>query len=145
MYMISPSVHFKTVCVCDGTLNWAFPDFWCCCFFVPCAGGSHMKETTVRHYAQNVAQFFDYIAETPPTSCRLSRTVLIGLRREMRWVLKTMDRAWQSIRWRWRDGRRTAFCQRWPSWSARRLHQKPSMNFWVSFFIQTFQLVLSRS
>ncbi|CAM4574628.1 unnamed protein product [Leuciscus chuanchicus] len=49
---------------------------------------SHMKETTVKHYAQNVAQFFDYIAETPPTSCRLSRTVLVGLRR----VLKTLGR-----------------------------------------------------
>lgn len=51
-----------------------------------------MKETIVKHYAQNIAQFMNYLSETPPTTCRLTKPVLIRLRREMRQVIKAMHR-----------------------------------------------------
>lgn len=51
-----------------------------------------MKETTVKHYVQNVAKFMDYMSETPTTTCRLTKPVLIRLWQEMRQVLKTIRR-----------------------------------------------------
>ncbi|CAM4574988.1 unnamed protein product [Leuciscus chuanchicus] len=51
-----------------------------------------MKETTIDCYVQNVSQFITFISETPPPSCRLSKTVLIGLRREMQSVKKSLRR-----------------------------------------------------
>lgn len=62
------------------------------CRWISSLRQAHVKETTVKHYAQNVAQFMDYLAETPPSTCRLTKTVLIALRREMRQILKSMRR-----------------------------------------------------
>lgn len=45
---------------------------------------SNISEPTVHHYLKNVAQFLQYLNETPPPTCRLSRVVLVGLRREIR-------------------------------------------------------------
>lgn len=42
--------------------------------------------------SQNVAQFLDYITETSPTTCCLSKQVLIGLWRKMGRVLKSLRR-----------------------------------------------------
>ncbi|KAG1927358.1 hypothetical protein F2P79_024296 [Pimephales promelas] len=53
---------------------------------------AHKKETTIEYYVQNVSQFLNYVCETPPPSCRLSKTVLIGLRREMMSIRKSLKR-----------------------------------------------------
>lgn len=55
--------------------------------------GSKIAETTVNHYFKNVAQFCDYISETPPPTCRLSKQALLRIRRELRAVLKSMKRS----------------------------------------------------
>ncbi|CAM4574692.1 unnamed protein product [Leuciscus chuanchicus] len=51
-----------------------------------------MKETTIEYYVQNVSQFLVFISDTPPPSCRLSKTVLFGLRREMQSIKKSLKR-----------------------------------------------------
>lgn len=51
-----------------------------------------MTKTTIKHYVDNVAQFIDFIAETPPQTCRLSKTVMVGLRREMKGLRKSLKR-----------------------------------------------------
>ncbi|XP_016146086.1 uncharacterized protein [Sinocyclocheilus grahami] len=53
---------------------------------------ANMTPTTIQHYAVNVGCFIKYIAETPPPSCRLSKNALIGLRREMLSVRKSLKR-----------------------------------------------------
>ncbi|XP_016382922.1 uncharacterized protein LOC107719893 [Sinocyclocheilus rhinocerous] len=53
---------------------------------------ANMMATTIQHYAVNVGCFIKYIAETPPPSCRLSKNALIGLRREMLSVRKSLKR-----------------------------------------------------
>ncbi|RXN15049.1 hypothetical protein ROHU_028371 [Labeo rohita] len=53
---------------------------------------SNMTVTTIQHYVMNVGTFFSYIAETPPPSCRLSRNALIGLRREILSLRKSLKR-----------------------------------------------------
>ncbi|XP_057184636.1 uncharacterized protein LOC130551100 [Triplophysa rosa] len=49
-----------------------------------------IKETTINHYLKNVAQFLDYMAATPPPTCRLSKRVLLAIRREVRMMLRCM-------------------------------------------------------
>ncbi|CAM4574994.1 unnamed protein product [Leuciscus chuanchicus] len=51
-----------------------------------------MKETTIEYYVQNVSQFLVFISDTPPPFCRLSKTVLFGLRREMQSIKKSLKR-----------------------------------------------------
>nr|XP_055062965.1 uncharacterized protein LOC129446029 isoform X1 [Misgurnus anguillicaudatus] len=41
-------------------------------------------ETTVGHYLKNVAQFLDYLSETPPPSSRLSYKAMLAIRHEAR-------------------------------------------------------------
>ncbi|XP_057183962.1 uncharacterized protein LOC130550499 isoform X1 [Triplophysa rosa] len=53
---------------------------------------SKITETTIHHYLKNVAQFLDYVAETPPATSRLSKAVLVGIRREVRTLIKGMRR-----------------------------------------------------
>ncbi|XP_073730792.1 uncharacterized protein [Misgurnus anguillicaudatus] len=64
------------------------------CFYrwVNSLRAAQMKETTVKHYVDNFAQFIDFIAEAPPQSCRLSRNVLTGVRREMKGIRKSLKR-----------------------------------------------------
>ena len=67
----------------------------CClivCRWVSSLRKAQMKETTIDYYVQNVSQFITFISETPPPSCRLSKTVLIGLRREMLSIKKSLRR-----------------------------------------------------
>ncbi|XP_048014510.1 uncharacterized protein LOC125247288 [Megalobrama amblycephala] len=45
-----------------------------------------IAEPTVHHYLKNVAQFLAYVEETPPPTCRLSRTVMVGLNREIKTI-----------------------------------------------------------
>ncbi|XP_065114058.1 uncharacterized protein [Paramisgurnus dabryanus] len=51
-----------------------------------------MKETTLNHYLKNVSQFLDYIAATPPPTCRLSKKAMLGIRREVKLMLRYMRR-----------------------------------------------------
>ncbi|XP_056598325.1 uncharacterized protein LOC130417002 [Triplophysa dalaica] len=51
-----------------------------------------IRETTINHYLKNIAQFMDYVAATPPLSCRLSKRVLLSIRREVRMMLQCMNR-----------------------------------------------------
>ncbi|XP_073711536.1 uncharacterized protein [Misgurnus anguillicaudatus] len=53
---------------------------------------SKMTETTLNHYLNNVAQFLDYIHETPPPTSRLSKKSMLGIRREVRALLKGLRR-----------------------------------------------------
>ncbi|KAI7808200.1 hypothetical protein IRJ41_020067 [Triplophysa rosa] len=53
---------------------------------------SGVTETTIKHYVDNVSQFIDFIAETPPQTSRLSKNVMIGLRREMKGLRKSLKR-----------------------------------------------------
>ncbi len=53
---------------------------------------SKITEPTIHHYLKNVAQFLDYMAETPPPNCRLSKYVMVSLRREMRAMIKALRR-----------------------------------------------------
>jgi len=62
------------------------------CRWVTSLRKAHKKETTIEYYVQNVSQFLNYVCETPPPSCRLSKTVLIGLRREMMSIRKSLKR-----------------------------------------------------
>ncbi|XP_073729949.1 uncharacterized protein [Misgurnus anguillicaudatus] len=49
-------------------------------------------ETTVGHYLKNVAQFLDYVSETPPSSSRLSYKAMLAIRREVRGLIRGMRR-----------------------------------------------------
>ncbi|XP_051553439.1 uncharacterized protein LOC127440720 isoform X3 [Myxocyprinus asiaticus] len=51
-----------------------------------------IKETTIQHYVLNVAQFMNYVRDTPPLSCRLSKQVLVRIQRELRGLLKSIKR-----------------------------------------------------
>lgn len=51
-----------------------------------------IKDTTINHYLKNVAQFMDYVAATPPSTCRLSKRALFTIRREIRMILRCMKR-----------------------------------------------------
>lgn len=51
-----------------------------------------MTETTIKHYVDNVSQFIDFITETPPQSSRLSKNVMVGLKREMKGLRKSLKR-----------------------------------------------------
>ncbi|KAI7789479.1 hypothetical protein IRJ41_010362 [Triplophysa rosa] len=51
-----------------------------------------IRETTINHYLKNIAQFLDYVAATPPPTCRLSKRVLFAIRREVRMMLRCMKR-----------------------------------------------------
>ncbi|XP_056589091.1 uncharacterized protein LOC130409250 [Triplophysa dalaica] len=53
---------------------------------------SGVTETTIKHYVDNVAQFIDFIMETPPQSSRLSKNVMVGLKREMKGLRKSLKR-----------------------------------------------------
>ncbi|XP_057180265.1 uncharacterized protein LOC130547909 [Triplophysa rosa] len=53
---------------------------------------SGVTETTIKHYVDNVSQFIDFITETPPQTSRLSKNVMIGLRREMKGLRKSLKR-----------------------------------------------------
>nr|XP_055065259.1 uncharacterized protein LOC129447519 [Misgurnus anguillicaudatus] len=53
---------------------------------------SKMTETTLNHYLNNVAQFLDYVHETPPPTSRLSKKSMLGIRREVRALLKGLRR-----------------------------------------------------
>ncbi len=47
-----------------------------------------ISEPTVHHYLKNVAQFLQYLNETPPPTCWLSRVALVGLKREIRNLIR---------------------------------------------------------
>lgn len=53
---------------------------------------AHMTVTTLQHYVLNVGCFMQYLAETPPPSCRLSKQSLIGLRREIAAIRRSLKR-----------------------------------------------------
>ncbi|KAA0706398.1 hypothetical protein E1301_Tti021724 [Triplophysa tibetana] len=53
---------------------------------------SRITETTIHHYLKNVAQFLDYVSETPPATCRLSKAIMVGVRREVRNLIRGMRR-----------------------------------------------------
>ncbi|XP_067249026.1 uncharacterized protein [Chanodichthys erythropterus] len=47
-----------------------------------------INKTTIHQYLKNIVHFLDYLAETPPPTCQLSKLVLVGIRREARAMLK---------------------------------------------------------
>ncbi|XP_039525903.1 uncharacterized protein LOC120478182 [Pimephales promelas] len=49
-----------------------------------------MTVTTIQHYVLNVGCFMRFLSETPPQSCRLTKKALVGLRREMGALRKSM-------------------------------------------------------
>ncbi|CAM4733718.1 unnamed protein product [Leuciscus chuanchicus] len=49
-------------------------------------------EPTIQMYLKNVAQFLAYVAETPPPTCQLSRTVMVGLNREIKSMIRSVRR-----------------------------------------------------
>ncbi|XP_067301019.1 uncharacterized protein [Pseudorasbora parva] len=51
-----------------------------------------IAEPTIHHYLKNVAQFLAYVAETPPPTSRLSRTVMVGLNREIKNMIRSVRR-----------------------------------------------------
>ncbi|XP_067284388.1 uncharacterized protein [Pseudorasbora parva] len=51
-----------------------------------------ISKPTIHHYLKNVAQFLDYMAETPPPTCHLSKVVLVGIRRQAKIMLKLLQR-----------------------------------------------------
>ncbi|KAK7172392.1 hypothetical protein R3I93_004652 [Phoxinus phoxinus] len=51
-----------------------------------------MAVTTIQHYVLNVGCFMRFLSETPPQSCRLSSKALVGLRREMGSLRKSLKR-----------------------------------------------------
>nr|XP_021326528.1 uncharacterized protein LOC108182242 [Danio rerio] len=55
-------------------------------------GQTRMAEPTRQHYLKNVAQFLDYLSETPPAACRLSSTTLVLIRREVRALFRGIRR-----------------------------------------------------
>ncbi|XP_073729769.1 uncharacterized protein [Misgurnus anguillicaudatus] len=55
-------------------------------------GRSKITATTVNHYLKNVAQFLDFLAETPPKTCRLSKNAMTRVGREVRLLLRSMKR-----------------------------------------------------
>lgn len=52
-----------------------------------------ISEPTIHHYLKNVLQFLQYIKETPPPTCRLSRVALIGIRRELQNLMRPVRRS----------------------------------------------------
>lgn len=56
---------------------------------------NHAKivEPTVHMYLKNMAQFLAYVTETPPPTCWLSCSVMVGLNREIKAMIR-------SVRWR---------------------------------------------
>lgn len=54
---------------------------------------SKISDPTVHHYLKNVAQFLAYVAQTPPPTCRLSRTVMVGLQREIKAMIRSVRRS----------------------------------------------------
>ncbi|XP_073802864.1 uncharacterized protein [Danio rerio] len=55
-------------------------------------GQTRMAEPTRQHYLKNVAQFLDYLSETPPAACQLSSTALVLIRREVRALIRGIRR-----------------------------------------------------
>ncbi|XP_039504161.1 uncharacterized protein LOC120460460 [Pimephales promelas] len=51
-----------------------------------------MTVTTIQHYILNVGCFMRFLSETPPQSCRLTKKALVGLRREMGALRKSLKR-----------------------------------------------------
>lgn len=51
-----------------------------------------ISKATIHQYLKNIVHFLDYLAETPPPTCRLSKWVLVGIRREARAMLKSFWR-----------------------------------------------------
>ncbi|CAM4733354.1 unnamed protein product [Leuciscus chuanchicus] len=51
-----------------------------------------IAEPTVQMYLKNVSQFLAYVTETPPPNCRLSRTVMVGLNREIKSLIRSVRR-----------------------------------------------------
>ncbi|TNN31818.1 hypothetical protein EYF80_058024 [Liparis tanakae] len=49
--------------------------------------------TTIQFYHQNIVQFLAYLQETPPRSCRLRRTQVLGITRVVQRALKQLGRA----------------------------------------------------
>ncbi|XP_055027024.2 uncharacterized protein [Misgurnus anguillicaudatus] len=49
-------------------------------------------DTTINHYLKNVAQFIDYVVDTPTVTCRLSKKALVGVRREVRSLIRGLKR-----------------------------------------------------
>lgn len=52
-----------------------------------------ISEPTIHHYLKNVAQFLQFVNETPPPTCRLSSVTLFGLRREIRSMIRPVRRS----------------------------------------------------
>ncbi|XP_016373395.1 uncharacterized protein LOC107712588 [Sinocyclocheilus rhinocerous] len=52
-----------------------------------------ITEPTIHHYLKNVAQFLQFVNETPPPTCRLSRVSLFGLRREIQSIIRPVRRS----------------------------------------------------
>ncbi|XP_073780125.1 uncharacterized protein isoform X3 [Danio rerio] len=55
-------------------------------------GQTRMAEPTRQHYLKNVAQFLDYLSETPPAACQLSSTALVLIRREVKALIRGIRR-----------------------------------------------------
>lgn len=51
-----------------------------------------INKTIIHQYLKNIVHFLDYLAETPPPTCQLSKLVLVGIRREARAMLKLFRR-----------------------------------------------------
>ncbi|XP_039528819.1 uncharacterized protein LOC120479993 [Pimephales promelas] len=51
-----------------------------------------IAEPTIQMYLKNVSQFLLYISETPPPTCRLSCTVMVGLNREIKSLIRSVWR-----------------------------------------------------
>ncbi|XP_016380028.1 uncharacterized protein LOC107717704 [Sinocyclocheilus rhinocerous] len=52
-----------------------------------------ITEPTIHHYLKNVAQFLQFVNETPPPTCRLSCVTLFGLRREIQSIIRPVRRS----------------------------------------------------
>ncbi|MGL4932935.1 MAG: hypothetical protein ACRC4P_06370, partial [Aeromonas sp.] len=49
-------------------------------------------ESSVNHYVKNVAQFIDFIIDTPPPTCHLSKKALVAIQQEVRSLICSMRR-----------------------------------------------------
>ncbi|TNN32943.1 hypothetical protein EYF80_056893 [Liparis tanakae] len=53
-----------------------------------------MKEiTTIMFYFHNIIQFMDYLQETPPRTCRLRRSQILGITRSVKRAMKQLGRS----------------------------------------------------
>ncbi|KAI7789481.1 hypothetical protein IRJ41_011755 [Triplophysa rosa] len=61
----------------------------------PCPCSSEQSSSETPHFPDHVAaltQFMDYVGETPPPTCRLSKQALLRIRWELRVLLKSLKR-----------------------------------------------------